>query len=190
MSERETQDGISKSGARGPSAGSLVLMAIVGAVVIGIGFMAFTSGNRHRLRMKAGDNLMEVGKALRMYADEFDGEYPTADKWCDLLIEHTDLDRKLLRHPLYGAGPCDYAMNPNAEPNSPGDMIVLFETAGGWNQHGGREILKVDKDNECDPGQSDGHHHVLTLHHDGHVEAGLFYVAGEEYQIWEADPNE
>jgi hypothetical protein len=38
-------------------------------------------------------------------------------------------------------GRCHYAINPNAEPNSPGDVVLLFETKGGWNQFGGPEIL-------------------------------------------------
>ncbi len=34
-----------------------------------------------------------------------------------------------------------YAMNPNATPNSPGDVVLLFETRHGWNQYGGAKIL-------------------------------------------------
>jgi hypothetical protein len=39
---------------------------------------------------------------------------------------------------------CDYAMNPNCEPNSPGDMVLLFETRAGWNQHGRPELFTFD----------------------------------------------
>jgi prepilin-type processing-associated H-X9-DG protein len=35
---------------------------------------------------------------------------------------------------------CHYAINPNCEPNSPGDVMLLFETKGGWNQFGGAEM--------------------------------------------------
>ena len=32
-------------------------------------------------------------------------------------------------------------MNPNCKPDSPADMILLFETKDGWNQHGGPELF-------------------------------------------------
>jgi prepilin-type processing-associated H-X9-DG protein len=39
---------------------------------------------------------------------------------------------------------CHYALNPNCGPNSPGDVVLLFETTGGWNQYGGPEILTTE----------------------------------------------
>jgi hypothetical protein len=36
---------------------------------------------------------------------------------------------------------CHYAINPNCKPNSPNDIVLLFETKGGWNQFGGVDIL-------------------------------------------------
>jgi hypothetical protein len=39
---------------------------------------------------------------------------------------------------------CNYAMNPNCNPDSPGDMVLLFETKDGWNQHGGPELFTFD----------------------------------------------
>jgi len=46
--------------------------------------------------------------------------------------------------PVPKKGTCSYAMNPNCRPNSPSDMVLLFETKGGWNQFGGREILTTE----------------------------------------------
>ena len=39
---------------------------------------------------------------------------------------------------------CHYAMNPNCKPDSPPDMVLLFETKAGWNQHGGPELFTFD----------------------------------------------
>jgi hypothetical protein len=39
---------------------------------------------------------------------------------------------------------CDYAMNPDCEPNSPKDTVLLFEAEPGWNQHGGPELFNFD----------------------------------------------
>ncbi|MDI9432852.1 MAG: hypothetical protein QM570_14145 [Planctomycetota bacterium] len=35
-------------------------------------------------------------------------------------------------------------MNAACEANSPPDMVLLFETKAGWNQHGGPELFTFD----------------------------------------------
>ena len=39
---------------------------------------------------------------------------------------------------------CYYALNPNCKPDSPSDMVLLFETKAGWNQQGGSELFTFD----------------------------------------------
>lgn len=94
-------------------------------------------------------NLYCIRKAFLKYAQNNQGKYPNADKWCDEIIEYLDATAKkhflcptALQHK--DKGPCHYAMNPNCEPNSPNDIVLLFETKGGWNQHGGPELLTFD----------------------------------------------
>ena len=36
-------------------------------------------------------NMLEIGEALYQYSDKFDNRYPTPNRWCDLLREHTDV---------------------------------------------------------------------------------------------------
>lgn len=43
--------------------------------------------------------------------------------------------------PSAGYGECHYAMNPNCKLESPPNMVLLFETKGGWNQQGGPELF-------------------------------------------------
>jgi hypothetical protein len=38
-------------------------------------------------------------------------------------------------------------MNPHRRPDSPPDMVLLFETTAGWNQHGGPELFTFDNHN-------------------------------------------
>lgn len=38
----------------------------------------------------------------------------------------------------------DYAMNPKCREDSPKDMVFLFESKPGWNQHGGPELFTFD----------------------------------------------
>ncbi|HNS20535.1 MAG TPA: hypothetical protein PKH24_08545 [Sedimentisphaerales bacterium] len=39
----------------------------------------------------------------------------------------------------------DYAMNSNCREGSPKDVVFLFESQPGWNQHGGPELFTFDK---------------------------------------------
>lgn len=81
-------------------------------------------------------------------------KYPRPEKWCDVVIRNISPEyepqlskeeiEELLKCTSAGAGKCHYAMNPNCEPNSPGDMVLLFETKAGWNQHGGPELFTFD----------------------------------------------
>jgi hypothetical protein len=48
------------------------------------------------------------------------------------------------RCPSGGAGRCHYAMNPDWQPNSPPDMVLMFEARAGWDQHGGPELFTFD----------------------------------------------
>jgi hypothetical protein len=91
-------------------------------------------------------HLDRLGITMRMYANDFDGKYPTTDKWSDLLLKHGEgkLTEKSFKCPANKKERCSFAMNPNCEPNSPVDMVLLFETKGGWNQFGGSEILTFE----------------------------------------------
>ena len=78
--------------------------------------------------------------------------YPDPNEWCDLVLterinnEYVTEEKMLdfFKCPGSGKGKCNYAMNPNCKPDSPGDMVLLFETKDGWNQHGGPELFTFD----------------------------------------------
>jgi len=96
-------------------------------------------------RILCGTNLRGLGKAMLIYANDYDDQYPTKDKWCDLLIGYDiDVDEQLFKCPAKKKHRCSYAINPNCEPNGPSDVVLLFETKGGWNQFGGPEILTTE----------------------------------------------
>ena len=92
--------------------------------------------------------MSQLGRAMLIYANDQDG-FPDTSKWCDLLIEHAELNPGTFR--CKGAlqqGRCHYAMNKNvinfSKRDIPPDMVVLFETHPGWNQVGGPELLTTD----------------------------------------------
>lgn len=136
------------------SSGKLSGEALAGSgIAFGVGFiivMLFTifwhptRVRRFSPRVVCHARLKQLAKVMQAYAVDNDGKYPTADRWCDLLIEQTNLPEDLFVCRAAGEGRCHYAMNPNVEPNSPNDVVLLFETKGGWNQFGGPEILTFE----------------------------------------------
>jgi len=159
------------------------VFAILGIIVSGFAiaavyFVVVAAMPRYfGFRMICAHNLRQLGKSLRIYSNNYDGEYPAANKWGDLLVEHagaggtwfyckgireeryhfTINPREQFGSPWhqsffyhdpngrsYYVKHGHYAINPNAEPNSPRDMVLLFETKGGWNQFGGPELVSFD----------------------------------------------
>ncbi|OHB76521.1 MAG: hypothetical protein A2Z25_03030 [Planctomycetes bacterium RBG_16_55_9] len=84
--------------------------------------------------------------------------YPIPSKWCDDIprlyptlgggrmggSRTNPWSAKPYICPSAGEGKNHYAMNPNCKPDSPADMVLLFETKAGWNQHGGPELFTFD----------------------------------------------
>jgi len=100
-------------------------------------------------RILCAVRLMTFRWAFEAYCSDQDIKtYPSSEKWCDLLVERTGSSKN--RFLCQGAmevgdkGPSHYAINPSCKPNSPSDTVLLFETKGGWNQHGGPEILTTE----------------------------------------------
>jgi prepilin-type processing-associated H-X9-DG protein len=127
----------------------VVILPLV-AILMGILLPALNSVRIAAQKVICANNMTALGKAMHVYAGDYDGKFPISSKWCDLLIEHADVDEHMFRCPAasgYNAVDtsqriCSYAMNENVEDvDAPGDMVLLFETDVGWNQSGGREML-------------------------------------------------
>jgi len=111
-------------------------------------------------RVLCGVNLAALRDAIQDYSNDY-GKYPIANTWCELLIEYADVTKTTFVCKSARKGRCHYAINPNAAPNSPGDMVLLFEGNPGWNQFGGAELLAPENHN------GEG---CNILFNDGHVE--------------------
>ena len=136
----------------------VVLLPFI-ALLMGIMMPALARVRQIAFRTVCATNLSGLGKAMLTYASDYDEKYPTPSKWCDLLIEYTEVDERMFRcRGAFGCRGtrcykgvsgklCSYAMNKNIEklgPLSPPDMVLLFETEPGWNQFGGPEILTTE----------------------------------------------
>ena len=87
-------------------------------------------------------NVSGLGKALYLYRSDYDGKYPTAEKWCDLLV--MNYEEKLESLVCSGSdakiGESSYALNKNIAGKKsseiPEDTVILFETNYGKNPLG------------------------------------------------------
>jgi len=98
-------------------------------------------------RMVCATNLSGLGKAMLIYANDYNDMFPTPSKWCDLLIQYQEVTKQTLTCPSAPKETCSYAMNNDVEKlgtNAPPDMVLLFESSPGWNQSGGPEILTTE----------------------------------------------
>jgi prepilin-type processing-associated H-X9-DG protein len=94
-------------------------------------------------QLACSHNLMAIGRAMMFYANDYEDEFPKADRWCDLLLQYKydHMTKEMFVCPSAEGGPSHYAINPNARGPSDPYMVLLFETTAGWNQFGGPELL-------------------------------------------------
>ena len=104
-----------------------------------------------KLRFECALNMGRLYTSGALYRKKVTS-YPQPSQWCDFVIrERTNRSyvsdgamNSCFKCPAASEGKCSYAMNPDCEPDSPDDMVLLFETKAGWNQHGGRELFTFD----------------------------------------------
>lgn len=120
--------------------------AIVG-VVMGAVFFPFwvlqSPRSTFTTQKRCAANLRVLGRAMLIYSCG-DGPYPTANKWCDLLVQGGYTLEETFVCDGAREGRCNYAINPNVSPISHPRLVLLFETKGGWNQFGGPGLLTFE----------------------------------------------
>jgi len=104
-----------------------------------------------KLRYQCGLNMQRLRGAGPLYHGDVN-TYPDPSEWCDATIrDRTNTSymsdkrmTEMFKCPAAGEGRSNYAMNSNCTPDSAADMVLLFETKAGWNQHGGPELFTFD----------------------------------------------
>lgn len=102
-----------------------------------------------KMRFRCALNMQTIYTSGPLYPRKV-SSYPEPSEWCDAVMQgrkHYLSEERMRGHfkcPTAGEGKCHYAMNPNCKPDSPSDMVLLFETKAGWNQHGGPELFTFD----------------------------------------------
>jgi len=142
---------MSEMSADKPSRGDRALVSgVVGTgllviVLLLVHLLSISRHPPHSQRLRCLVNLRQLGLRLSAYAADHDDRYPAPQEWCDALVETSSKKRadieRMFRCAAVKGGPCDYAMNPFADPCSPPDTVLLFESKPGWNESGGPELL-------------------------------------------------
>ena len=139
----------------------VILLPVLG--IVAAIFMPSLSRTRGiAQRVVCGTNLKGLSMAMMVYGADYDGKAPTADEWCDLLIQEADVSPVSFRCPAAPEGECNYALNKNIrniDGPKPARTVVLFESRPGWNQAGGPELLTTEYHNGegCNVAFGDGH---------------------------------
>ncbi|MHC4335069.1 MAG: hypothetical protein ACYSUV_15140 [Planctomycetota bacterium] len=124
------------------------------AVVVGAVFVFWRMsrvreiGDPHE-RGRCRTNMSGLVKSMIVYANDYEPkQYPTSQRWCDLLIElHYTTPKQFYCRSSYAIeGECSYAMNEYVAGKDitklPPDLVVLFETSFGKDPNGRTALLK------------------------------------------------
>jgi hypothetical protein len=84
--------------------------------------------------------LKSIHTAILKYLNK-NGQYPSAENWQDLLLPQISDNNDVFTLPSKDEKKNTIALNPSAKPDSPKDIVLLFESTGGWNAHGQSELL-------------------------------------------------
>jgi hypothetical protein len=104
----------------------------------------------HRLRLYHKAKQMSYTGGVIKVAEPIPPEYPNPDQWRDSLVKaYVPLAGKEAYLSLAHKCPTEgnsklYAMNPNCKPDSPADMVLLFEANSGWNKYGDPGLFTFD----------------------------------------------
>ena len=120
------------------------ILAVVAVIVILVSLVltSLPAQRRKPDSFVCGHNMIILGKAIYMYTSDYDGQYPNADNWCDLLVMNYEVKLEYLvcKGSDTKIGESSYALNKNiAGKNSseiPEDTVILFETNFGKNPIG------------------------------------------------------
>jgi len=158
-----------------------VILIPVFAIVMAIFMPALGSVKVQAQKLVCGTNMKGMANAIQVYQFDFNDEYPTGSKWCDLLMTHADVGPKSFVCQSGQQGRSHYALNENAlklGQHAPPNMVLMFECQPGWNQVGGPELITTENH------QGEGCNVM-------HVDGSVIFVRTENLDTlqWTADDN-
>lgn len=146
-----------------------MLMAVCGLILNGLMLMPILlqcpdcrHAEAHARRSNCASNLKQVGTALLMYSQDYDGHLPPRGIW-NKAVYDASKNRAVLICPEDKSGKPSYAINRAlisldiTKIDDTAGIIMLFECAPGENRVGGVEMAEYRHEKTCNAGFADGH---------------------------------
>ena len=123
----------------------LLLLAPIPAALL---LPALAKAKQKAAGISCMSNIKQLNLGLIMYADDNKERFPTGTTWCDSLTPYVGGSTNVFICPRGARNQrCHYAFNAQLagrstkEIESPAQTVQVFESDGGWNVSGGRELL-------------------------------------------------
>ena len=106
---------------------------------------ALAQAKQKAQRISCAGNMKHLALAVRMYADDHNGQLPPAATWCDAIQSNVG-SSKVFQCPSEPGRRCAYAFNAKLDGKKDNEIdpqtVLLFESDAGWNGSGGAAELK------------------------------------------------
>lgn len=137
----------------GHAIGIIAILLFFSAIGYAIIMPGLIQARQLAQRINCAKNLRLAVEAALAYQQEHQ-KLPAEDNWCDSLKPYIKKDT-VFECTTDDIGPCSYAMNagiPDDTSDLPPDMVLLFESAPGWNRTGGPTDVVTDRHGKHRPG--------------------------------------
>jgi prepilin-type processing-associated H-X9-DG protein len=128
------------------SAAFLLLVPIPAAMLL----PALAKAKQKAHGIQCMNNVKQLNLGLIMYADDHKNLLPAGTNWCDALGPYIKNAQTFLCPRGKPGQRCHYAFNARLaghelkDVQAPAQTVLIFETDGGWNLAGGRELLPAN----------------------------------------------
>jgi prepilin-type processing-associated H-X9-DG protein len=126
------------------SAVLLLLVSLPAAMLL----PALAHAKQKAASIRCMSNVKQLNVGLMMYADDNKERFPAGNAWCDSLITYLGGSTNAFVCPQGARNQrCHYALNAGLaghgmkEVQAPAQTVLVFESDGGWNVSGGRELF-------------------------------------------------
>ena len=130
--------------------------AVAGVVVSGIFLLlvpifaamllpALAAAKQKAMQINCINNEKQLALAVIVYSNDHTNHLPSAATWCDAIKSTVGSDRVFKCPAAKADDRCDYAFNAKldglAQEKVDPQTVLIFEADGGWNAHGGADLL-------------------------------------------------
>jgi prepilin-type processing-associated H-X9-DG protein len=154
---------------KGLALGGIIVSAVVLLMVLltipALLLPALAGAHDRARQIQCLNNERQLAQAVIVYANSHTNHYPPAATWCDAIRPTVSSEFVFKCPAATNSSPCDYAFNARLEGLELGRVnpqtVLLFDSDGGWNAHGGPELLAARHRRQ----------RAVVAFADGHVEA-------------------